>query len=69
MDQLKKFPQKLDYQIGYTPPFIRHSVDDVFNTIFIAALLVIVVVLVFIRTGTRCSADHGHRGRSSAHSW
>ncbi len=51
MEELKKrFPEGLDYEIGYdTTPFIKHSVDDVFNTIFIAALLVIVVVLVFIQ--------------------
>lgn len=51
MEQLKKkFPQGLDYVIGYdTTPFIRHSVEDVFHTIIIAALLVIVVVLVFIQ--------------------
>ena len=51
MDELKKkFPQGLDYKIAYdTTPFIRHSVDDVFNTISIAALLVIVVVLVFLQ--------------------
>jgi multidrug efflux pump len=51
MEQLKKrFPQGLDYQIAYdTTPFIRHSVDDVFNTIYIAAALVIVVVLLFLQ--------------------
>ncbi|MBA4190737.1 MAG: transporter [Planctomycetaceae bacterium] len=51
MEQLKKkFPAGLDYEIVYdTTPFIKHSVDDVFHTIFIAALLVIVVVLVFIQ--------------------
>jgi multidrug efflux pump len=51
MEQLKKrFPQGLDYEIAYdTTPFIRHSVDDVFNTIYIAAALVIVVVLVFLQ--------------------
>lgn len=51
MEELKtRFPQGIDYHIAYdTTPFIQHSVDDVFNTIFIAALLVIVVVLVFIQ--------------------
>jgi len=51
MEELKKrFPQGLDYQIAYdTTPFIRHSVDDVFNTIYIAAALVIVVVLIFLQ--------------------
>ncbi|MBI3407465.1 MAG: efflux RND transporter permease subunit [Planctomycetes bacterium] len=51
MEELKKkFPQGLDYQIAYdTTPFIRHSVDDVFHTIYIAAGLVIVVVMVFLQ--------------------
>jgi multidrug efflux pump len=51
MEQLKKrFPQGLEYRIAYdTTPFIRHSVDDVINTIYIAAALVIVVVLVFLQ--------------------
>lgn len=51
MEQLKKkFPPGLEYRIAYdTTPFIRHSVEDVINTIVIAALLVIVVVLVFIQ--------------------
>jgi multidrug efflux pump len=51
MEDLKKrFPQGLDYQIAYdTTPFIRHSVEDVINTIYIAAGLVIVVVLVFLQ--------------------
>jgi multidrug efflux pump len=51
MEQLKKrFPQGLEYKIAYnTAPFIRHSVDDVINTIWIAAGLVIVVVLVFLQ--------------------
>jgi multidrug efflux pump len=51
MEQLKKrFPQGLDYVIAYdTTPFIRHSVEDVINTIYIAAALVIVVILVFLQ--------------------
>jgi multidrug efflux pump len=51
MKELKKrFPPGLDYQIAYdTTPFIEHSVDDVINTIYIAAGLVIVVVLVFLQ--------------------
>jgi multidrug efflux pump len=51
MEELKKsFPQGLDYQIAYdTTPFIEHSVEDVINTIYIAAALVIVVVLVFLQ--------------------
>jgi multidrug efflux pump len=51
MEDLKKrFPQGLDYQIVYdTTPYIRHSVDDVFNTIYIAAALVVVVIMVFLQ--------------------
>jgi multidrug efflux pump len=51
MQELKKrFPAGLDYQIAYdTTPFIQHSVEDVINTIFIAAGLVIVVVLLFLQ--------------------
>ncbi len=49
-DLEKRFPKGLHYQIAYdTTPFIKHSVEDVFNTIIIAAILVIVVVLVFIQ--------------------
>ena len=51
MEELKKgFPQGVDYRIAYdTTPFIEHSVHDVFITIYIAAALVIVVVLVFLQ--------------------
>ncbi len=51
MEQLsKRFPQGISWLDAYdTTPFIKHSVYDVFNTIFIAALLVIVVVMVFIQ--------------------
>jgi multidrug efflux pump len=51
MEELKRrFPEGIDYRIAYdTTPFIEHSVKDVFVTIFIAAVLVIVVVMVFIQ--------------------
>jgi multidrug efflux pump len=51
MEELKaKFPAGIDYEIPYdTTPFIKHSVEDVINTIVVAALLVIVVVMVFIQ--------------------
>lgn len=51
MEELKKsFPQDLDYQIAYdTTPFIQHSVADVIRTIYIAAGLVIVVVMIFLQ--------------------
>jgi multidrug efflux pump subunit AcrB len=45
-----RFPSGIAYRIAYdTTPFIRHSVEDVLVTIVIAAVLVIVVVLVFIQ--------------------
>jgi multidrug efflux pump subunit AcrB len=51
MEKLKeKFPQGLEYQIPYdTTPFIRQSVMNVVVTIFVAAALVIIVVLIFIQ--------------------
>ncbi len=51
MAELKRgFPAGVDYRIAYdTTPFIEHSVHDVFITIYIAAALVIVVVLVFLQ--------------------
>lgn len=51
MEKLKqKFPEGVEYQFAYdTTPFIRHSVEDVLNTLVIAAVLVIVVVLVFLQ--------------------
>jgi len=46
----KKFPQGLTYTIAYdTTPFIKHSVEDVLNTIVVAAILVIIVVMVFLQ--------------------
>jgi multidrug efflux pump len=46
----KQFPRGLHWEINYdTTPYIRHSVDDVINTIIIAAILVIIVVLVFLQ--------------------
>lgn len=51
MEDLKKhFPRGLDYTIAYdTTPFIRHSVEDVINTLIIAAILVVIVILVFLQ--------------------
>ena len=46
----KRFPEGVDYQIAYdTTPFIRESVADVFKTLFEAAALVGLVVLVFLQ--------------------
>jgi multidrug efflux pump subunit AcrB len=51
MEELKRnFPAGVDYRIAYdTTPFIKHSVHDVFVTIYIAAALVIVVVMAFLQ--------------------
>ncbi len=51
MRELKtRFPDGLDYKIVYdTTPFIRESVDEVFNTLRDAVILVGIVVLVFLQ--------------------
>lgn len=51
MKELKaRFPDGLDYQIVYdTTPFIRESVNEVFNTLRDAVILVAIVVLVFLQ--------------------
>jgi multidrug efflux pump len=51
MKELKKsFPLGVDYQIVYdTTPFIQQSVDEVFNTLRDAVLLVALVVLFFLQ--------------------
>ena len=51
MEELKtRFPEGLDYQIVYdTTPFIRESVNEVFNTLRDAVILVAIVVLVFLQ--------------------
>jgi multidrug efflux pump len=51
MRELKKrFPQGLDYKIYYdTTPYISESIQEVFQTLFEAVLLVAVVVLVFLQ--------------------
>ena len=53
MEELKRsFPGGVDYRIAYdTTPFIEHSVHDVFVTIYIAAALVIVVVMFRVAVG------------------
>ena len=46
----QSFPAGLEYKIVYdTTPFIRQSVDEVFNTLIIAVVLVAVVVLFFLQ--------------------
>jgi multidrug efflux pump len=46
----KRFPPGLRYTIAYdTTPFIRESVDEVFNTLRDAVILVAIVVLLFLQ--------------------
>ncbi len=51
MNELSQsFPAGLQYKIVYdTTPFIRQSVDEVFNTLIIAVILVAIVVLFFLQ--------------------
>jgi multidrug efflux pump len=51
MEELKsRFPDDVDYDIAYdTTPYIRESVNEVFNTLRDAVLLVGLVVLVFLQ--------------------
>ena len=52
MARLKKsFPAGIDYKIVYDPTiFVRHSIRGVVETLFIAILLVVIVVMVFLQT-------------------
>jgi multidrug efflux pump len=52
MEKLKKsFPAGVDYSIVYDPTiFVRHSIREVVETLFIAILLVVIVVMVFLQT-------------------
>jgi hydrophobic/amphiphilic exporter-1 (mainly G- bacteria), HAE1 family len=52
MDKLKAdFPKGIDYKIVYNPTeFIRDSVDAVYVTIVEAALLVVLVIIIFLQT-------------------
>ena len=51
MEELKRrFPEGLEYKIVYdTTPFIHESIDEVFNTLRDAIILVAIVVLVFLQ--------------------
>ena len=51
MDELsRRFPPGLKYQIVYdTTPFIHQSIEEVFETLRVAVLLVAIVVLVFLQ--------------------
>jgi hydrophobe/amphiphile efflux-1 (HAE1) family protein len=52
MSELKKdFPPGLDYQIVYNPTeFVAESVNEVYKTLFAAAALVALVVIVFLQS-------------------
>jgi multidrug efflux pump subunit AcrB len=46
----RRFPPGVDYAVFYdTTPFIRQSVEEVYNTLLIATLLVAIVVLLFLQ--------------------
>jgi multidrug efflux pump len=46
----KNFPQGLEYRVVYNPTvFVRESIDAVIHTLFEAAVLVVIVVLVFLQ--------------------
>ncbi len=51
MEELKKsFPQGLEYQIPFnTTLFVTASIDEVYKTLYEAALLVLVVILLFLQ--------------------
>jgi multidrug efflux pump len=52
MERLKKaFPEGMDYRIVYDPTiYVRESIRAVVETLFIAILLVVIVVMVFLQT-------------------
>src|SRR5499425_821864 len=52
MDELSKsFPPGMEYRVVYnTTEFIQQSVDEVIKTLFEAALLVVIVIILFLQT-------------------
>src|SRR3954447_9298025 len=52
MDELaKSFPSGLSYRVAYnTTEFIQQSVDEVIKTLFEAALLVVIVIILFLQS-------------------
>jgi hydrophobe/amphiphile efflux-1 (HAE1) family protein len=52
MDELSKsFPPGMEYRVVYnTTEFIQQSVDEVIKTLFEAALLVVIVIIVFLQS-------------------
>jgi hydrophobe/amphiphile efflux-1 (HAE1) family protein len=51
IDRLSKsFPEGLTYRVAYNPTvFVRESIDSVIHTLYEAAILVVIVVLVFLQ--------------------
>ncbi|MDG3006134.1 efflux RND transporter permease subunit [Paludisphaera mucosa] len=51
IDRLSKnFPEGLEYRIAYNPTvFVRESIDSVIHTLYEAAVLVVIVVLIFLQ--------------------
>lgn len=50
-DLSKSFPEDLKYDIAYNPTeFIQESIDQVYYTIFEAAVLVVLVILLFLQS-------------------
>ena len=46
----KNFPPGLQYNIGYdTTPFVREAISKVYETLFIAGILVLIVILLFLQ--------------------
>ncbi|HEY4261321.1 MAG TPA: multidrug efflux RND transporter permease subunit, partial [Schlesneria sp.] len=46
----KNFPEGLTYRVAYNPTvFVRESIDSVIHTLYEAAILVVIVVLVFLQ--------------------
>jgi len=49
-DIAKTMPKGIEYKIIYDPTqFIKHSIDEIYKTIFEAVLLVVLVVMVFLQ--------------------
>ena len=49
-DMSKNFPEGLKYDIGYdTTPFVREAISKVYETLFIAFILVLMVILLFLQ--------------------
>ncbi len=54
-DMSKKFPEGLTYAIRYdTTRFVRESISKVYETLIIAAVLVLIVILLFLQNFRAC---------------